>query len=207
MKGLLLKDLFSLRRSFRTSLVILLFYVVFALTMHSVTFISTMSMLFFTMLSITSFAYDEQAKWGPYAASLPVTRNQIVLSKYILALLLALIGAVVSIIGSFAAPLIGDESGLSERMLTVLAMFLISILFASVMLPLTYKFGTEKSRLMIIAVFAVPGLIVYFLGTAGIKMPDEAVIEKYAYMFPIFVLAAAYISYLISCRVFSRKEL
>lgn len=207
MKGLILKDLLSLKKNMRTALLFLLFYVVFALMMHSVSFISGMAILFFTMLSVTSFAYDDQAGWNVYAASLPVTRDQIVRSKYVLALLLAGTGSVIALAVSFAAPLVGDTETLPEQLLTVLTLFLVSLLFAGVIIPLTYRFGVEKSRMMILVVFAVPALIGYLLSSAGVGMPDQASFEKIVWALPFAVLAFYYVSYRISSRIFIKKEL
>ena len=48
------------------------------------------------MMSIYSFSYDSLAKWDRFGLSLPVTRKEVVASKYILSLLFCLIGTALS---------------------------------------------------------------------------------------------------------------
>ncbi|NTW28910.1 MAG: ABC-2 transporter permease [Coriobacteriia bacterium] len=207
MKGLIFKDLFASRRMLRTALYMTAFFLIYALMMHSATYISAMAMMFLAMLPISSFAQDDLARWNAYAVSLPVTRTQIVLAKYVLAILLALLGGVIGLAMMFAAPMLGDQTGLQERLMTVWAILLVALLFMSVMIPLIYRFSVEKSRVMLIAVLAVPTLAVYLLNSAGVPMPTEATIVTLLRFSPFILALILAGSAAISCRIFAAKEL
>lgn len=206
-KALVLKDLLVLRKQARSMLFMLAFLLLYAVMMKSITFITFMAVIFFAMMSISSFAYDDLAKWDAYAIALPITRTQTVLAKYALALLLALAGAAVAIVASFAAPLVGDPTALGERMLVVYVTFAIAVVFVSAMLPLIYRFGTERSRLFMIAVFALPSVVGYAAFRAGVPIPDEAALKALLYASPLVLLAVLCVSVLVSAKVFSAKQL
>lgn len=206
-KALVLKDLLVLRKQARSMLFMLAFLLLYAVMMKSITFITFMAVIFFAMMSISSFAYDDLAKWDPYALALPITRTQTVVAKYALALLLALAGAVIAIVASFAAPLVGDTTAFGERMLVVYVTFAIAVVFVSAMLPLIYRFGTERSRLFMIAVFALPTVVGYAAFRAGVPVPDEAALKVLLWVSPVVLAAVLCVSVLISARVFSAKQL
>jgi len=206
-RALVLKDLLVLRKQARSMLFMLAFLLLYAVMMRSITFITFMAVIFFAMLSISSFAYDDLAKWDPYALALPISRTEAVLAKYVLAVVLALAGVVVAAVASLAAPLVGDTTVLGERMLVVYATFAIAIVFVGAMLPLIYRFGTERSRLFMIAVFALPTVVGYAAFRAGVPVPDEAMLKVLLYASPLVLAAVLWVSVLVSVRVFSAKQL
>ncbi len=207
MKGLIIKDILSLRKNIKMMGAMLLFFAVFAFIGNDVTFVSGMATLLMTMLTVTTLAYDEASKWDRYALSLPITRKQLVLSKYLLTLLLALGGAVISLIILLTASLTGNGISVIEALATVYGLFWVSLVFTGILLPLTYKFGVEKSRLFVFAIFGLPTLGVYFLHNAGVQMPDAAALTVLAWLSP-FILAAVFtVSCLISQRIYMGKDL
>ena len=206
MKGLILKDLMNLRRYSRTIWAIIALYAVMMVTMDNVNFLGGMIILLFTMMSVTSFSYDSLAKWERYAVTLPLSRAQIVRSKYVLSLILALMGALISLIAavvfSFFKP-----GNLLESVLSAYVLFIIALFFMAVLLPLIYKFGVEKSRIMIILVAAAPTAAVVALGQMGIKLPDISTVQWILYLSPVVMAGIYYLSYRISCGVFGKKDL
>ena len=93
-----------------------------------------------------------------YLASLPLTRNEIVLSKYLLSLITTFIGAVVGDISSIIVQLItvGNLEQLSRSLsIGILGVFVMAI-FNSIQIPCVLKNGAEKNRL---AVFTIAGII------------------------------------------------
>ena len=88
MKGLLMKDLLNLKRQGGIILLVLAMYGLFAFSSGMSEVLGSMICVFGAMLPVTALAYDERAKWDKYALTMPVTRRQMVLSKYLLGLLL-----------------------------------------------------------------------------------------------------------------------
>ena len=84
--GLMLKDFYELISAGKTLLVILVLY----LTVGQIFFtsIADVGMLICAMLPVNTIGYDERSGWNRYVLSFPVSRKEIVVSKYILGYLL-----------------------------------------------------------------------------------------------------------------------
>ncbi len=107
-----------------------------------------------------------------------MSRRDLVASKYLLAVVLAAVGAIAAfamgvIMGLFHHDLVLEELGLS----TVISVGG-GLLIVAILLPLIFKFGVEKSRLMLIGVVLIPLGLVYLLkwlldSPAGFQHPDD----------------------------------
>ena len=87
MKGLLLKDFYMMLKYCRS-------YLLIAVVFFAMSFMSTENLIFIfypcvisAMLPVTLLSIDERSRWLPYAATLPVTRAQIVSEKYLFGLI------------------------------------------------------------------------------------------------------------------------
>ncbi len=94
MKGLILKDLLNLRKQARIILLFVGFYFVLGMINQSGDSFGGVVALLFAMLAVTAMAYDERAGWDKYALTMPVSRRDLVVSKYLLGVLLSLAGLV-----------------------------------------------------------------------------------------------------------------
>ena len=141
------------------------------------------------------------------ALSLPVSRRDLVASKYLLAVVLAAVGAIAAfamgvIMGLFHHDLVLEELGLS----TVISVGG-GLLIVAILLPLIFKFGVEKSRLMLIGVVLIPLGLVYLLKWLQIPLPDFSILMTQAWLAPLAGLLFLGLSYFISVAIFQRKEL
>lgn len=78
MKSLLLKDLMAFQSYVKTLVLFVLFFTIITFSMDDASFLSGMIILWMAMLPISSFSYDQHAKWDLFAQTLPITRKQIV---------------------------------------------------------------------------------------------------------------------------------
>lgn len=211
MIGLVLKDLLVLRKTAKLYIAMLSFYLVLALAgVFSHAMLTGFVALFTMMLPISSFAYDELARWDKYAAALPVSRRGIVGSKYLLALLLGAIAGALILISSGLFWLLKDTAP-GEVLLTGLACVAAGLLMNSILLPLLFKFGAEKGRLLTMAVLAV----IFLLGFGGGKLlgyhefPEMPPCLKT--LFPLILagvlILALFVSYQVSLGIYRKKEL
>ena len=207
MKGLLLKDLLSLRKYMRTMALFVMAYALLTFFMDSSDFLNGMIVLLCAMIPITSFSLDHQSGWDIYELSLPVSRKDIVRSKYLLALILTLIGTGISIAIGLAYRLFTHSGDMLEALTVSYALFAVGLIFASVLLPLIFKFGVEKSRLLLIAVFAIPTAAFVALSSAGVKLPGEQTISRLFAFSPLILVAALALSYASSCAIYRKKEI
>jgi hypothetical protein len=131
MKGLILKDLMNLKKQMRIYAVFMLFYAFFALYGKNASFMVGIIIIFCVMLPVAAFSYDERVKWDRYALSMPVSRLDIVLSKYLLTLMFVLAGLVLVTVWNTAT-----GSGFGQSLAAALGVSAVGILYAAVILPI-----------------------------------------------------------------------
>ena len=204
MAGLLLKDLLSLKKQAIAYGAVAVFYVFLAIADGNAMFFGWMLVLLSIMMPLTAVAFDERAKWDKYALTMPVSRTQLVLSKYILSYIL--IGIAVTIYIVFSA-LYGMNIFAKESLLLYAAMIGIAVFFISLLMPAIVKFGTEKARIYMLAIVMVPTLLVMMIAKSGVSMPSEQTLMHIAYALPAVILLLAVGSILLSISIFKRKEL
>ena len=104
MKGLIIKDLCVIKNQMKTLLLVLAFFIIFSIINEDATFILFLVPFYMIMILITTFNYDEFNKWDSYCNSLPLSRKEIVKSKYILFNATSLIALILGILASFIIP-------------------------------------------------------------------------------------------------------
>ncbi len=207
MIGLLIKDIINLKNSFRTSLLILALFSFLAYQSQDPTYLMGVFVLMMSIQSISSISYDELAKWDIYALTMPISRVKLVISKYILSIMLSIIALIIS--GTIAYLVILPTSNMNrlEFLLSAYLVFAISTLLLSVLLPLIYKYGVEKSRLLIFVVISIPVLIGIFFSKIGIGLPDENQLRNLFKVSPFIIIVLLFISSFISCRIYKNKDM
>lgn len=202
MTALILKDLICLKHQAKTLLVFFIMYIIFFITINSADYLYGMLIILSTSLVMNTFAYDETAKWDNYALALPITKQHMVLSKYLLSLLLSIGGVLICVIISACKNVMNFEAWMTVYALIGIAIFIISF-----MIPLLYKFGTQKGRILIVGVILVPTFGVLLLKQLELPMPSDSMIKLLITLSP-FVLAVLFLSsYFISCKIVENKEL
>ena len=216
MKGLILKDLYNISHNAKSMLFILLFFAVVFLPSSGIQGYVYTCALLCSMMIVTTFSFDERSNWTPYALVMPVSRNDLVASKYIVLFLFSSIGVLFGLIfgtiGGFIHRTMGivpetlSEMPLSMAALTALAF---STVFGSISIPLTLKFGAEKGRILVFASIFIPVAICYIayrlLAALGIAMTDS-LLAALLYASPAIALIWNYLMFKISCSIFSKKE-
>lgn len=212
MSGLVLKELYVVKKTARAYLLILLVYAVLtAVGTFDTSFLSGFLALFVMMMPMTSFSYDDLARWDKYAAALPVGRRGIVRSKYIFTLLLVVAALVLGLgLSAAACALKLGGNSWTELVIVNFACVAVGLLLNAVIMPFMFKYGAEKSRVIMLAVFVVvfggglllvqfggeslAGASAFFASPAGVAA---------AVMLVVLFLAA---SYFISCGIYQKKE-
>ncbi len=206
MKGLIIKDFLNMKRYLRNVLIILVVYFGIFIPSHNFNVLIGVVMIMCSMLVITSISYDDAAKWDKFALTMPLTKRDIVLAKYMLALVFIFGGALITIIVLFATGLVIDTIPLMEILSLVAVMFALGLIFESLILPLIFKYGVERARLLMILCLLVPsGLVVLGATAFGDKISPQA--EQFLPLAAIvFAVIIFYISYRISRRIYDYKD-
>lgn len=153
MKGLILKDIYTISKQMRFFLIFIIFFCVFPKFQ-----LSTFGIVYTSMLPLTALAYDEHYKWNQLARTMPFSQLDIVLSKYILSYILVLAATVLTyvcqtIIGFFTNSPVALET-VAILLFTDCAAFTL----LAVVLPIMFKLGVEKGRIFFILIM---GFVVF----------------------------------------------
>ncbi|NCB62629.1 MAG: ABC-2 transporter permease [Clostridia bacterium] len=209
MSGMLLKDWYLMKSAGKSTLSVIAVFVILVLTgVYDITFFNVMFVMLLTMMPVTAFAYDEQAGWDKYAAATPAGRVGVVRGKYIFSLLLWLVSLVLTLGFTVIAHVLHPEkSVLAESVISGAVVVSVGLVMVDILLPLIFKFGSQKSRVMLILVVGV--LVGVGVGASvmmergGIGMP----VQLAGMLLPVVALGGFLISYFTSLSIYQKKEL
>lgn len=215
MYNLVIKD-FRLLRKYGLLLLLYVVFFFFLIWQNPQTLSATGLYLSMMMLLFTTNS-ELRNKNGILIASLPVTRKDMVLSRYVGSLVYGVAGAACTLLIHAVLSLLPDSSVIAEIPSAGLALFslVMSYFMCSVYLPLYYAFsekGAQVVTLLTILIFSTTFPMTSLL--TGLysydKMPE--MMEKLL-RFPGFLLPVAFsllllgASSLISLEVFKRKDI
>ncbi len=216
MLGLIWKDLINLKKNVKIFSILAVLYGFMAFMSADASFFSSMFTMLIAILTLSVYSYDELARWDIYALTMPVSREDIVRGKYIIMLLLTLIGSVLGTLSTIAIQMIQKGTPALYGIENAWFGGAIVILFYSVALPFITKLGVEKARLIFFVIYLIPFGIIYFVGKAveagNMVIPDalirlaHQVMDHIAVLTPIVLIVALFISYSVSLKVYRQKE-
>lgn len=157
------------------------------------------------VLTINAMAYEEKTNWDIFVRSLPLSSRTIVGTKYILALIFSFMGTVLSL----AATLFFHHWQIGENFQSTVWIVAgaAPLLICSILLPLFFKFGMQKTRLVFfLFLFILPLLAATIIWKSGIRVSQASLLLSLK-VSPLIVFAVVTASFFISCHIYSRKEL
>ena len=213
MKGLILKDLLNLKKAIKTMLIVGISYSIFFSTVQP-TFLTGILTLLFSMQSLSSFSYDEYAKWDSYALTFPISRKDLVFSKYILFMTFPIIGSFLSIILSTIICLFKQTLIVEEIFASAMGFLFSMEILLLILLPLIFKFGIELGRIMIpvvsFSIFGIGFLVIKLIQALNLPFLSLEQIYTLTPIIPwialVMVALIAYLSYQVSLRIVEKKE-
>lgn len=218
-KGLITKDILQLKTYKRT---LIIFIVIFTLTSISGeggigNMLAIMLTLGFGMFSMASFNYDELNKADRYILTLPLTKKEVVLSKYILVISSTVIGSIVGMILSYIVTFAMSKQmpNIEEIIVVGLGGILGIGLVEGIQIPCVYKWGAEKGRIQMVIVTAIVALLaggIIFIGEkANIQLPANNILNILNTFLPVIFIGLTiiiyYISYKVAYKIYDKKEI
>jgi len=206
MVGLILKDLMTIQRQMKAQAFVLIFLLVMAIFMQQSAMLLAVIVFIVTIQAITALSYDEHSKWDKYANTLPISKADIVFSKYILSVMLMIIGLVMALPIIFFINFFTNNDT-SEFFLTFNLIVTSALCLLAVLLPIYIKFGSIKGRIVLIAFCFIPG---FLTGMFKEYIPDMTqtflYLKQYVYLAPLGGLILLCLSSLVSTAIYKRKE-
>ncbi|WP_312425574.1 ABC-2 transporter permease [Lacrimispora sp.] len=216
MKSLIIKDLYNIGHNAKSMIFILLVLAFGLIPSSGAEGYIIMSGILCSMMIITTFSFDDQSKWLKYAMVMPVTKKDIVISKFIVLLIFSAIGAVTGlVIGAIGGTILhkgvfSSVNNMLSLLFTGALSLVISEFAGSMSIPLLFKFGAEKARILMLVSCLIPASIffgIYKLFTLlGVSFTDQIIFILLCCS-PFLALAWNFLMYKISYALFARKEL
>lgn len=224
MKGLLIKDFRVLAKQKKFLIVVLALSVFLAFASEDTGFAGNYVMLILSTLTLTTISYDEMNGGMLFLLSLPANRKTYVKEKYMFAFLDIFMAAVVALVLNYGETVLKKVSfSFDNSVFGVMGMALVMGLMLAVAIPLDFKFGAEKGRMIVTGAMIVIALV----GIAGFKFLTETLhidllgeltkflggIESEAVLsliviggIVVLLLLVLFCSYLIANKIMKKKE-
>lgn len=212
--GLVKKDLYTLKSYRKTVLTFLIIFCAVGFFQKINGFFMMMIALGLGMCAIATFNYDEFNHSDRYLLTLPVTRKQVVQSKYLLSFLFLFLGVIIGYLVSILFAMMNHQTvNMVELLFSALGVFFVIGLMQVIQIPCIYRYGAEKGRIQSLIVIAI--LIGIALGIGylcsnilSIYMNSlETWLNHYGILTFLFLIGFIYIiSYRISYQIVLKKE-
>lgn len=208
MKGVLLKDLYIAKSGIVIALVclfVLAFGFSFLLDVSSVLMLAPAISTIAVYNSITS---DASSKWNKNVITMPVSRDQIIGTKYILYILLSAAGIIVVLAALGILSMMGAAVTVYALLFNTSIGVSAALLAGGISLPCVYFFDPEKSQIVfLISFIASSGIITALVLLINLFMPvkDNTLLAFYivlAISFAWFV-----VSYKIAAVVYRKRDI
>lgn len=218
-KGLITKDILQLKSYKRTLIVFIIIFTITSISGESGigNILAIMLTVGFGMFSMASFNYDETTKADRYILTLPLTKKEIVLSKYILVIGSTIIGSIIGMILSYIVTFVMSKQmpNIEEIISVGLGGILGIGLIEGIQIPCVYKWGAEKGRIQMVIVTVLvaflAGGIVFIGEKANIQLPINSILDVLNKFLPLILIVLTiiiyYVSYKVAYKIYAKKEI
>lgn len=217
MKGLILKDLYTLKPLLKAVAFFFVFFGAIGFLGKDASYLNSSSSVICVLLcswGVNCFSYDEYYHWDRFSVTLPCSRAQIVLARYLIFLLLALSGLVFSLIFSFGFTLVLSwPFSWGEFIATALGSLFMGLFLVSILGPFAYRVSADKLRYVLFVVILIPTLALLVLYQLVRGPVLDAIVDWADRNLALVGVGTAVFSVLLylgslalSVRIFSQKE-
>ncbi len=218
MKGLIIKDLLFIKNTWKNLILIFIGSLLLSIALGNYLLAIVCVPVMLLTSGINTFQTDEFYNSDAYTLSYPLSRKEIVTSKFLFTLVMlgisTYIGCMIYVLIYFIIH--PGYNGLNTYMLRELLMLEISgLLVDSIFYPIIYKYGCEKSRFVlmsiIILLLGIGSILSVYINVFKIDAIDwNAVInfiEQYGlFSLTVLVVIMSIISYILSLLAYRHKD-
>lgn len=205
MKGLIIKDFYMIKKYLKFYLLMVAaFSVAHAAGSDSMFFLIYPTVLSGVLIN-TLLSYDETFGFMQFADSFPISRKAFVISKYMTALIVMGIMAVINTLSVSCHLAVTGNFSVGEVISTVSLLVLTNVLGFAVMVPLTFRFGNEKGRIVFILTIGL--LSAVFMGVYSAERFVNADNITACVVMLISAAVVFIVSMYISVKFFENREL
>ena len=210
MKANIIKDCYSLMQQKRWFAAFIVIYIALGVANGSASFISGAIGIIAMVMLVNVIGLDEKAKWNMFALTTPITRRNIVDSKYVMLIGLFSVGCLLNTV----CYMIIDKYNLVDSFLNSLIVISVMGIMIAVAIPSPYKFGSEKMSYIMAGMGAAVFLIVVcfekiydYINIDILETIEQIPESLMTVMVFIVFIAAMVISRNTSIRIFENKDI
>lgn len=207
-KGLIYKDLFLLKEAFPIAALAVLF-LLFSITLGftgGFLALCIMLLVFAVKVVESTLIYDETDGWDSFVLTAPVSRKEIIRSKYLLQILFLAGAFLLSAVLLLLISLVPQFDGEEWLYIMLIVGFCYALVYGAVVIPVYLKFGQHTSRYVAFVILIVVA------GLFGVTFGFSMFMEFAASTIPLLIgilavsLAAYGASYLVSQKIYAKRE-
>ena len=200
MTGLLYKEFYMIKAQIKIWLVIFVVIGLYNMTLKSGFILHMLTPMVGIMTCLSSFSYDKMFRCEEYIAAMPVSRKKIVLSKYAFFLLLSLGTTLLTLL---ALLILGYSMG--ETAAVAFGTLGATIALQMIMIPLIYKWGPEKARILFLVICFSPYFMITFFKDKFLNISDQ-LLPDILKVTPIILFILFAVSFFISVHIYEKKD-
>lgn len=216
MRGLLLMDFKFLKRQTKFLIIVGLLVFVFLFNKDMSSFGVAYATMLFGIFAVNSIYYDEANNGNVFLFTLPFSRKEYVFSKYLFGMIMGGGAWILSnLIGIGYLSMANTGINIAEWFAINVVYLILLLVMLSFMFPIQFKFGMEKSRLVMIILFVLVFMLMNLLtgddymnqlneGMAFLERINPAVLFGGAL---VAVLAFTGVSVVLSMRIVEKKQM
>lgn len=208
MMGLVLTDIYAMKKNLTLTAVMAVLYMAIGIVTGGSVELVAFFIFFAAMQIISAFAYSERAKMDIFANTLPILRKDVVFGKYVLTAIFLVTATLIGALSLLICDLVYSNVQ-AEDYASLLIVALIGLLFLTIVIPLMFKYGSEKARYIIVALYLIPFMAFFALTEYGLLdlsalegLDIKMIIISFVFLDIILLL----LSMLISVKIYEKKE-
>lgn len=210
MKGLLIKDFYSIKKVKNMYLILTGILVAFCFIRGLNNFIVLVPILIFSTTITSTFSMDKNVKWDKLAVPAPLERSEIVKSKYILLLIITGIGIVTGLILSLPG-LVMKEISLNVFLEMTLFSTGIALCSGSLSISFIYLSNSVIDKMELLTVFSYAGSAMIVIGIGKILEFINGFLKwsklSLSVVSFLIVLVVFFVSYAISVNAYYKRDI
>lgn len=212
MKGLILKDLYTIKSFGKQYGMVMAFMLIWSVFMKTASFIYVFPIMLGAMVILSVITLDEAVSFNRFALTMPVNVKTLIGEKYLLFIITISMGAAFSLLVNLIMllfPFPVFEGFNWREIMPVLSLFVVG---TSIAFPVIFRKGAEKGRYAYISAMLGMGAIIFIGVKLCIKYDISLdVLETmsgvlYGGIFAVICIGSLVLSYLVSVRLTKNRQ-
>lgn len=212
MSGLILKDFIAITKKIKTAnrliMLVAILVILVALKSLGALLLSIVLPLFAASFPLTLIGCDAEWKWDKYVISMPLTRKQIVIGRYLFCALSVCVCVVAAFLLNIGAFLLFHEYAISLHLIFLAAGFATGFIYSLLVIPASYIFGATGASFAMIILSLLIGGSAYLVNATNsmLTLPAEMQLVFLILIGIVFIIVLTAVSVFLSIKFYTKNH-